>query len=221
MQGATPRRVTICLAALLSLAAAPAEAPQAIGSWLLQCPPAGGCTLQDRDWVVPPGTGGPSAALEVQRRGDALVPVVTLRGLTTQMAVGGLLTLQPRATLRFVPGPSAELACELDGDAVVCAPQGHAVAETAAALPVARTVAIGMQFGASGTTPLPGRTRDLALAGTREALARLRSAGAAGEALPAEPGLDWIGFIDRVLRAAGFRNGAMGLLPQLAGAPRG
>ena len=184
-------------------AAAPSDGPEQIGSWLLQCPGSGGCILRDRDWILPPGAGRPAAALEVQRRGDRLVPVVTLRGLTGEQAIGGLLALQPHATLQFGNGGRADLACDLDGDAVICAPQGDAVAATAAALRGARQVEVGVQLGVRGMMPLPSQGRSLALQDTQEALARLRSAGAAGEALPAEPGLDWIGFVRKIITAAG------------------
>jgi len=196
------RRPWIVASAILMAAATPSAAPQTIGSWLLQCKEPG-CILRDRDWIVPPGAGAIAAALEVQRRGDALVPVVTLRGLSAEQVVGGLLALQPRATLHFVPGPSADLACDMDGDAVVCAPEGAAVATTAAALPAARQMEIGVRFGASGVAQ-PAQDRVLALWDTPEALARLRSAGAAGESLPAEPGLDWIEFVHKIMQATGI-----------------
>lgn len=197
------RRPCIIAAAVLLAAAAPSDGPQAIGSWLLQCKESG-CILHDRDWILPPGFSQFAAALEVQRRGKSLVPVVTLRGLSTEQAVGGLLTLQPRATLHFTPGPNANLDCEMDGGAVICAPQGDAVATTSAALPSARQVEVGLQLGAPGLMPLPSQGRVLALQRTPEALARLRSAGAAGESLPAESGLDWIGLVHKIMQAAGI-----------------
>jgi len=192
------------LAAAAPAAAAPADAPQAIGSWLLQCHQSG-CILRDRDWILPPGNGGYTAALEVQRRGASLVPVVSLRGVSTQQAIGGLLALQPRGTLHFVPGPQVYVDCETDGAAVVCAPQGDAVAASAAALPSARQVEVGMQLGVPGLSlPSPGRV--LILQDTPQALARLRSAGAGGESLPAEQGLDWLGFLHKLMQAAGITS---------------
>lgn len=210
MRGAALRRMA-CAVWLPLLLATAARADQArdIGSWELTCPAAGGCTLRAREWVLPPGPGRPAAALEVQSRGQWLVPVVTLRGLTTQQALGGLLALQPRATLRFDSGPTAELPCELSGQAVVCAPQGDAVAATAAALPTAHSIAVGLQLGAPGMMQLPSQGRTLALQGTATALDQLRSAGAVGEALPAEPGLDWIGFVDRIMQAIGITPAAL------------
>jgi len=195
-------RPWIIAGALLLAAAAPPNAPATIGSWLLQCAESG-CVLRDRDWILPPGAGAFTAALEVQRRGNSLVPVVTLRRLSAEQAVGGVLALQPRATLHFLPGPRADLPCGIEGATVICAPDGDAVAATAAALPTARQVEVGVRLGAPGP-PLPSQGRVLTLQDTPEALARLRTAGAAGEALPAEPGLDWIGFVRKLMQAAGI-----------------
>lgn len=213
----------LCFAGTGALAAASAAvptAPQQIGSWVLDCSghaTEGGCTLRDRTWLLPPGPGRPAAALEVQQLGDKLVPVVTLRGLSTQAAVGGLLALQPHATLSLEPGPSVALACQLDAGAIVCAPQGDDVAATAEALPNAATVTLRMQLSVPGGMALPAEGGSLPLHGTREALVQLRAVGATGQALPAIPGLDWVGFLDRVMRAAGFENGAAGLVARLAG----
>ncbi|HUB49647.1 MAG TPA: hypothetical protein VMB73_32130 [Acetobacteraceae bacterium] len=197
------RRSWIVAAVVLLAAAPPSDAPKAIGSWLLQCKESG-CSLRNRDWILPPGASQFAAALEVQRRGGSLVPVVMLRGLSTQQAIGGLLALQPRVTLHFTPGPNATLDCEIDDGAVICAPQGDAVATTSAALPSARQVEVGVQVGAPGLMRLPSQGRVLELQRTPEALVRLRSAGAAGESLPAEPGLDWIGLVHKIMQAAGF-----------------
>jgi hypothetical protein len=191
-----------------------------IGSWVLTCPAAakpGACQLRDKAWVLPPGGGRPSAALEVQGRGDALVPVVTMRGLSTQAAIGGMLTMKATVGVRFDNGPRTELPCGLDGDAIVCAPDGAGVAQTAAQLPTAHSADVQIQLSLPGMMNLPAQDRTMDLQGTREALARFRAVGPAGEALPAEAGLDWRGFLDRVLRGAGFQNGAADFLPQLSG----
>lgn len=220
-----PRRIVVATALLVSLllAAARAEAPpaqQQIGSWVLDCPTgatAGRCVLRERTWILPPGGGRPNAALEVQGRGNLLVPVVALRGLSNQAAIGGLLALNAQVALRFDGGLRTELACGLDGGAIVCAPEGPGLAATAAALPTAHAVEVQIQLGVPGAMALSAQAGSLELQGTREALARFRAVGPAGESLPAEPGLDWFGFLDHVLRAAGLANGAADLLPRLAG----
>ncbi len=212
------RRLGVAVASMLAagpLAAQPRPAQEAIGSWELTCPAGrGACLLRHQNWVLPPGDGRPSAALEVQRRGDALVPVVALRGLPMQAAVAGALVMQASAGLRFDGGAPIALACGLDGIALACAPQGAEVAQSAAALPTAHTLVVQIALTVPGLAALPEQDRTLALAQTEQALARYRAAGATGEALPAEAGLDWQGFLDRVLHAAGFRNGAADLLPR-------
>lgn len=203
--------VLLCLLAPVAARAAPAE--QDIGSWVVACPTQGNCLMRHQSWVLPPGTGRPSAALEVQRRGDSLVPVVTLRGLSTQAAIGGMLTMKAAVAVSFDSGPAADLACDLGGDAIVCAPQGSAVALTAAELPTARSATVRIQLSLPGLMALPAQQRTMALQATPQALAQFRAVGPSGEALPVEAGLDWRGFVDRVLRGLGFQNGAADLLP--------
>ncbi|HEY1933054.1 MAG TPA: hypothetical protein VGG99_13655 [Acetobacteraceae bacterium] len=204
-----------CLAAVFCVllpGAGRAATEQAIGSWVVSCATPGNCLMRHESWVLPPGTGRPSAALEVQRRGDSLVPVVTLRGLSTQAAIGGMLAMQASVAVSFDNGPASDLACDLDGGTIVCAPGGDAVALTAAELPTARSATVRIQITVPGLTALPAQQRTLALQSTPEALARFRAVGPSGESLPIEPGLDWTGFVDKVLRGLGFQNGAADLL---------
>jgi hypothetical protein len=196
-------------------------ADEEIGSWVLACPapPAGtqadGCILRHKSWVLAPGNGGPSAALEVQMRGDSLVPVVALRGMPTQAAVGGSLVLKPDVAVRFDNGPRSPMSCGLSGAAYACAPQLAAIGPTAAALPKAHAVTVRIELTIPGMMTLPPTERTMELSGTEAALARLRAVGAITEALPEVPGLDWQGFLDHMLRAAGFANGAGDVLPKL------
>jgi hypothetical protein len=162
-----------------------------------------------------PGGGHPSVALEVQNRGDRLVPVVTLRGLSTPGAAG-LLAAGTQVALRFDAGPRIDLACGLDAGAIVCAPDTASIA-VATALLATHSVEVQFQLRLQGLFTLPVQGGSLELQGTREALARFRAGRPAGETRPAEPGLDWAGFLDRVLRAAGFETGVAGLLARVAG----
>jgi hypothetical protein len=214
--------VTAWVLVALVLRTAWAESPparQQIGTWVLDCQTVAtpGCVLRHRNWILPPGGGHPGVALEVQRRGDALVPVVLVRGLSTQVTVG-LLAAGTQVALRFDPGPSVGLACGVEAAAIVCAPDGASIAAAATALPVAHSVEVQLQLNLPGTSTPPMHGGSLDLQDTREALARLRAGGPAGETLPAQPGLDLAGFLDRLLRAAGFTNGVADLLPRLAGA---
>lgn len=216
-----PRRSWLALALLLGAAPAVAQtrpADEQIGSWELTCPSAAdsSCLLRHRNWVLPPGGTRPTAAVEVQRCGEALVPVVAVRGMPMQAALGGVMVMKPSVGLRFDNGPRLELNCGLDGGAILCAPQGAAIAAAAAALPNARSVTVQIALTVPGIAALPEQDRVLDLAATPQALARYRAAGTSGEALPTEAGLDWQQFLDRVLKAAGFTNGAADLLPMIS-----
>ncbi len=86
------------------------------------------CLLRHRSGVLAQSAGGMSASLEVLYRGGQFIPVVAMRGLSTQAALGGVLALQASVGLRFDGAPRIELACGLDGGAVVCAPTVDAAA---------------------------------------------------------------------------------------------
>jgi len=184
---------------------------------VLTCPTAAEepCILRHRDWVLPPGNGGPSAALEVQGRGNWLVPVVTLRGLPTAAAVGGSLVAKPTVSLNLDGGKRVELGCGISGTYYACATAAEAVPGLAAALPKARQLSASIAVAIPGVIALPPQERSLDLTGTEPALVRLRAVGAAGEALPAQQGLDFQGLLDRILRDLGFSNGAADVMPSL------
>ena len=194
------RRHAAVIAGLLLLRASAAamadvqRADEQIGSWVSSCPEAAkrdACQLRHRNWVLPPGEGRPSAALEVQRRGDALVPVVTLRGLSAPAAIGGMLTLKATVNVRFDGGPRTGLACGLDGDAIVCAPDGAGVPLTAAQLPSAHSADVQILLSLPGMVALPPQDRAMDLQGTREALARFRRSDRRVRHCP--PRLGWTG----------------------------
>ena len=210
------------LAPLLCAAPAWAQTParpaqEAVGSWVLACPPASEepCVLRHRDWVLPPGNGGPSAALEIQARGEWLVPVVALRGLPTGAALGGSLVAKPTVSIGLDGGKRMELGCGVSGTSYVCAPGAEAVPGLAAALPKARVLSASIAVTVPGVIALPPREQALELAGTDAALVRLRAVGVSGEALPAHTGLDMQGLLDRILRDLDFPNGAADVLPSL------
>jgi hypothetical protein len=219
------RHRAAAIGALAIVLAAPATARQrpteeAIGSWSLTCPapPATGarpdpCILRHQDWIVPQGAGGPAVALEVQARGGGLVPVVVVRGLPVQAAIGGALAARPDIALRLDNLPQTAMTCGLSGAAYACAPAAQDVPAVADALPRARSARVRVVLAVPGLGALPPQERSMDLAGTSQALARLRELGAEGESLPIEPGLDWQGFLDRLMRAAGFPNGAADLIP--------
>lgn len=218
-----PHRQRLAVLALLiagPLAAQPQPALDQIGSWLLTCPAdmkSEPCRMRHQAWVLPPGSGHPSAALEVLRRRDLLIPAIAMRGLTMQAALGGMLALKASVSLRFDAGQPVDLVCGLDGAAVVCAPEGTQAASAGSQLAAAHSVLVQMQLSLPGVIALPEQSRALDLQRTSEALARFRATAPAGEALPAIPGLDWHGFLDRLMRDAGFEHGLSDLAPTIGG----
>jgi hypothetical protein len=185
-----------------------------IGSWVLSCPDAQSvqCELRLSASIAQAGNNGPSASVEVVHRGNLFVPVVVLRGLSMQAAVGGVLAVQTDVALRFDAQPWIPLACALDGAAVFCVPAPAASAQAAAALPNAHGVLVRLRITLPDMMPLPEQSRSLDLQGTPEALARFRATAPASESVPVIAGLDWRGFLDRVARDAGFQNGLTDLL---------
>ena len=190
-------------------------AAEEIGSWVLSCPDAKAspCQLRLRQSVIQASANGPTASLEVVHRGNLFVPVVALRGMSMQAAIGGALAVQTNVALRFDAQPWTELACGLDGGAVLCTPAPDAAAPAAAALPDAHSVLVRVRITLPGVTALPEQSRSLDLQSTAEALARFRGTAPASESVPVIAGLDWRGFLDRVARDAGFHNGLTDLVP--------
>ena len=195
-----------------------------IGSWLLRCP--GGrpgetpprCVLRHRDWVLPPGEGGASAALEVQTRGDVLVPIVTLRGLSTPANLGGSLVVTLSVALSLDGGEPVILRCGSSGTYFACAPEPSALHAVAGQLPKARTLSVDFSLTIPGLIGLPPQRQFMDLSGTPRALGRLVATGPPdGESLPALEGLDIRGFADRVLSHCGYPHGVEEAAPLLLG----
>lgn len=209
-------RLIIGLALLLAgpAMAQPRPANQQVGSWIVTClaDQPSSCQMRHESWLLPPGTNGPSASLEVMQRGGQFVPVVALRGLTTQTALGGMLALNATVTLSLDNGPPLPLACGLDGAAIVCAPPGDA----AAALVSAHTAQVRIALSIPGVASLPEQVRSVELRRTADAIAMFRSTAPADRTVPALPGLDWHDFLDRLLREAGFERGVAELMPNLS-----
>lgn len=215
-----PRALLLAAIALFigsSVGAQTRPASEVIGSWMLSCPDAktAPCELRHRASIMQAGTSGPSASLEVVHRGDLFVPVVTLRGMSMQAALGGVLAVQTDVALRFDNLAWTTLGCGLDGGMVLCAPAGDAATAAAAELGAAHSVLVRVQISVPGVTTLPEQSRSLDLQQTVEALAQFRTTAPASESVPVIAGLDWRGFLDRAARDAGFRNGLADLLPSV------
>jgi hypothetical protein len=181
-------------------------AEDSIGSWVLACPSETQkdiCQLRHRNWILPPGTGGPAVALEVLRRGNRFVPAIVLRGLSIQAALGGAMALQANTSLGFDAAPQIELLCGLEGTTVVCAPRGADAADAASQLAEAHSVSVRARLGLPGGMSLPEQSRTLNLDRTRDAEARFGSIAPPSAATRSLPGLDWRGYLERLLQRAG------------------
>jgi hypothetical protein len=189
--------------ALVILAATPGAAPEAVGSWVLECK-AAACVLRHKESLF--SGAGVTAGMEVRAAGKALVPVVTLRGLPNEVLLASSMAGKATASVQFPGAARVDLACAIGDGGYVCTPPDDAVPALAAALPKARSVTVRVSLSVSGTDLQPSREKVLELAGTPDALSRLRAAGAPS----AEPG-GWLGLLDRALKAAGYTNGTADL----------
>jgi hypothetical protein len=79
-------------------------------------------------------------------------------------------------------------------------------------LPDARNVVVRVRLTLPGAMALPEQSRSLDLQETGQALAQFRATAPASESVPVIAGLDWRGFLDRVARDAGLRNGLADVL---------
>lgn len=217
------RSVVLALGLVLSAGTASAATHEHIGSWVLTCPGdtprSEPCLLHlEKRFLDKAGITGD---LEVQALGTALVPVITLRGLSNEILLAASLAGKTEASLQFAGGPKQDLTCAPTSVGYVCSPRDDAARELAAGLPSARSVTVLVSVAISGMKPLPVQQKSLDLSRTNEALTRLRAVGPAQvpAALPTSVSptpADLMGMADKALRAAGYPNGAADLPALLA-----
>ena len=196
--------VALFLAAVLP-SAPPADAqpkvePKAevIGTWRLVCAdmPAGDCALRHKDASLQ--VGGYGVALEVRSVNNALVPVVAVRGIGPQKAIGTLLTVT--VGLRLDTTDWIELPC---GPTLLCMPAAEALPGLAIAFPAASRMRLRLEVTLPNGQALPVPEHVFDLAGTKRALVRLQASGVVDTAAPAAPGLDWKGLVRKLMKSAG------------------
>jgi hypothetical protein len=210
-------RTVIVLAGWLALFAGDAFAATQtqIGSWVLNCSGESACRLRAEKRFV--DKAGITAELEVLADGTALVPVLALRGLSTQVVMMAATTGTVEAWMQLNGGARQALDCAPSLEGYFCTPRGDAARALAGGLPTARTVTARIQATVSGMKPLPAEEKTLALAGTRAALAKLAAAGpepvpdarmaAATRWLPQASPSTLAGVADKALKAAGYPKG--------------
>jgi hypothetical protein len=210
-------RTVIVLAGWLALFAGNAFAATQtqIGSWLLSCSGESACRLRAEKRFV--DKAGITAELEVLADGTALVPVLALRGLSTQVVMMAATAGTVEAWMQLDGGARQTLDCAPSLEGYFCTPRGNATQTLAAGLPTARTITARVQATVGGMKPLPAQQKSLALTGTRAALAKLVAAGpepvpdariaAAARFLPQASPSTLAAMADKALKAAGYPKG--------------
>jgi hypothetical protein len=211
-------RTNLVCAAMLALspAIAYAAAEQRIGTWVISCPEGSrACLMRFSKRFV--DKAGITADLEVESQGAALVPVLVLRGLSSEILLATAMAGTTDVSLQFSGGARQQLNCNASNAAFVCAPNEAAGRLLSAALPAARSVTVRVGLSVTGMSPLPAQERSLDLSGTTEALARLRAAGPspvpnplsiAREAARSPAGM--MAMADKMLKSAGYQQGLAG-----------
>jgi hypothetical protein len=190
-----------------------------IGSWVICCPDDAPCTMRfGRRFLDKSGLTGD---LEVQAQGRMLVPVLALRGLPSELLVAAAMVGKTEASLQFAGGTWQALDCAVRGTGYICAPNDAAAPKLAAGLAAARQVTVRVVVTVTGMNHVPSQERSFDLAGTADALARLRAVGPTPvpnlkTALAAQSPAGLMGAADRTLKAAGYLDGLAGLQARMA-----
>jgi hypothetical protein len=224
-------RWTIILAACFAGMAgvAMAATQERIGSWVISCPgdapKSGACLMRANKRFL--DKAGITADLEVRAQGPSLIPVIALRGVSTEILTAASLIGKVEASIRFQSGAQEELHCAAGAvvytSAVeyVCAPNEAGGAKLAAGLPTARAASVRVAIAVAAIKPLPALEKTLELSRTNEALVRLSALGPTQVPSPimtlaARSPSALMGVADRALKAAGYPNGVAQLQALLA-----
>jgi hypothetical protein len=128
--------------------------------------------------------------------------------LTAAAALGG----KAAASIQHGGGERVELNCAPGSAGYFCSPAAAVAPKLAAGLREARSVTVRVSVSMAGMDPLPAREKSLDLAGTQQALVRLRTAGptrlsASGPRSPGAMPNGMMAMADKALKAAGYQNG--------------
>ena len=199
-----------------------AAAPEQIGSWVIDCPAsprAAGCLMRAGTRFL--DKGGITGDLEVQAQDQALVPVITVRGLPRELLLAAAMAGKTTASIQFPGGAAQPLACAATALAYVCAPDQAAGRALAAGLPTAAEVSVQVSLSVNGLKTLPAQRKSLPLSGTQAALQRLCAVGPTPLARPVTDTppprpADLMVMADKLLRAAGYPDGVAKLQSLMA-----
>lgn len=190
-----------------------AAAPVPAGAWRLDCSGTGrGCVLRASTPFFTQGA--ITADLEVMSRHGTLIPVLVLRGVSEDLLTMAALAGSADVMLRFDDDIAQPLDCTVTALGYVCAPGAALGQHLAQRLETARTATAQVKVTMQGVQSPPPQQHRVAIAGTRDALARLRLAGAVDLPSPAPARLhmpgDLMSAADRLLKAAGYADGIAG-----------
>ena len=217
------RTYVLTIAILGALAAAAhAATEQQIGSWVVSCPD-GSRECQMRSGKRFLDKAGITGDLEIESQGRSLVPVIALRGISSEILTAASLAGTTEASIQFPGGAWQALTCNTTKAGYICAPDEAAGRILSAGLATAKSVKVRVSVSVAGMAPLPAQEKTLDLSGTNEALARLRSVGpspipaalATGGAGAQSPA-GMMGMADKMMKAAGYPQGVSGLEGMIA-----
>jgi hypothetical protein len=204
-----------------------AATQEQIGSWVLNCPGdtpgAEPCVMRFNKRFL--DKRGITGDLEIQARGKSLVPVIALRGLSSEMLMAASLAGKAEASVQLGGGPREDLNCAVSSSGYICSPNDAGTQKLAAGLPLARSVTVRVSVSMAGMSPgmipLAAQEKALDLSGTNEALARLRTVGPSQvpslmTALASQSPEGMMGMADKLLKAAGYPNGTAQLQALMA-----
>jgi hypothetical protein len=201
-----------------------AATQEQIGSWVLNCP---GSTPHSEPCLMRFNQrlfeqAGITGDLEVQAQGKSLVPVISLRGLSSEMLTAAVsMGGTTGASIQFAGDARESLNCAPRTAGYFCSPNDTTAQRLATGLQTARSLRVRVSASMPGMNPLPAQERTLDLSGTKEALARLRIVGpsqvpSSMTALESPSPGAMMGMVDKALKAAGYRNGMADLQAMLA-----
>ncbi len=203
-------------------AAARAATEQQIGSWVVSCPD-GARECQMRFGKRFLDKAGITGDLEVESQGRSLVPVIALRGLSSQILTAASIAGTTEASIQFPGGVRQALTCNATAAGYICAPDEAAGHILSAGLATAKSGTVRVSVSVAGMAPLPAQEKSLDLSGTNEALARLRSVGPspvpsalAADGAGAQSPAGMMSIADKMIKAAGYPQGVSGLQGMIA-----
>ena len=200
-----------------------AATQEQIGSWVLNCPGdkpgAEPCVMRFYKRFL--DKGGITGDLEVQAQGKSLVPVIALRGLSSERMMTASRPGKTEASVQFVGSQREDMNCVTSSAGYICSPSEAGGQKLAAGLPLARSVTVRVSVAIAGMSPLPQQEKVLDLSRTNEALAKMRTVGPSQvpspmTALAPLPPEGLMGMADKMLKSAGYPNGTAQLQALMA-----